>query len=516
MSKIKTVTVFSSFLDGIVSVLSTIEISVSPGIPSFDIIGLCDSSIRESRGRISSAIRTNGYSMPKGHIMVSISPAYMHKSGSNMDLAILTGLLMISGQLNVPENARIYAEGEISLIGDVRRTPGCALRLKQVTANPEFTHIIIPEEESIPAGVVGIKGVTLENIRDLQDRIDRYGEFERQMPFALEEIGNDSGKTYLTSLKGQEKTKRAILIAACGFHNIFLMGSPGSGKTMAGKMIKDLLPPLSPEETGEVYALKEHNGDDSRITNERPFRFVTRNMTLANLFGKSMSLKSGEMALANHGILFMDEVPEFRSFVIDALREPLESHAVKLIKDGRTYLYPAQFLFIGTGNPCRCGNYLEPDRKCICTLSNRVKYLSKVSGPFLDRIDIYSEMRTIGSEDLFDMVSEKGITAEDRAKQAEYEECVKRVWDIQKERYKGECRYNGTASDLIAEELRIDTKCAQYAAELADRVGFTGRGYSKLIRVGRTIADIEGEKDINKDHINEAAVYRTRRLIYEQ
>lgn len=516
MAKIKTVRVYSGFLDGIVSVPSTIEISVSPGIPTFDIIGLCDSSIRESRGRISSALRSNGFNMPKGHITVSISPAYMRKSGSNMDLAILMGLLIISGQLKVPEDHKIYAEGEISLIGDIRRTPGCALRLKQVSREAQFTHVFIPEEESLPAGIVGIKGVTVSNIMELQEKIDRYPEFERQMPFVLDKNGNDEEKAYLTGLKGQEKTKRAILIAACGFHNIFLLGSPGSGKTMAGRMIKDLLPPLSTSEIGDVYALKEHNGDDSNITDKRPFRFVTRNMSITTLFGRSISLKSGEMALADHGILFMDEVPEFRSGVIDALREPLESHTVKLIKDGKTYSYPAQFLFIGTGNPCRCGNYLEPGKKCICSLSSRVKYLSKVSGPFLDRIDLYSEMRMIGNEDFFEMVSEKGITAEDKAKQAEYEETVRRVWEIQKERYKGEGKYNGTESDLIADELRIDGKCAKYAAELADKIGFTGRGYSKLLRVGRTIADIEEEKDISKDHINEAAVYRTRRLIYEQ
>ena len=515
MAKIKTVRIYSGFLDGIVSVLSTIEITVSPGIPSFDIIGLCDSSIRESRGRINSAIRSNGYNMPKGHITVSISPAYMHKSGSNMDLAILMGLLIISGQLNVPENSKIYAEGEISLLGDIRRTPGCALRLRLAAGDPQFTHIFIPEEESIPAGIVGIRGVTLNNINDLQESISRYSEYERQMPFMMDKNEGAAEKSYLTSLKGQEKTKRAILIAACGFHNIFLLGSPGSGKTMAGKMIKDLLPPLSSSEIGDVYALKEHNGEDSKITDERPFRFITRNMSISNLFGRSISLKSGEMALANHGILFMDEVPEFRSGVIDALREPLETHLVKLIKDGKTYSYPARFLFIGTGNPCRCGNYLEPDRKCICSLSNRVKYLSKVSGPFLDRIDIYSEMRTIGNEDFFEMVSEKGITAEDKAIQIHYEDTVRRVWDIQKERYGAEGRFNGTETDLIADELRIDDKCAQYAAELADKIGFTGRGYSKLIRVGRTIADIEGAKDINKDHINEAAVYRTRRLTYE-
>ena len=512
-SRIRLSKVFSCFNEGPAGVLSEIEISQSPGIPTFDVIGLCDSSIRESRGRIISALNSSGFIMPKGHITVSISPSYMRKSGTSFDLPIAIGILLVSGQINCPPGVKIYAEGELKLTGETRGTPGSAVRLRSIDKDM-FDHIIVPEEERESAVFTGSDAAVIGSLKDITDVIagrsfsplTATSEAERND----EELINGNAPD-LSVLKGQEKTKRALILAASGFHNILLLGSPGCGKTLAAGMISSIMPPLSPEEQRDVYALSDLTGSASR---ERPFRTIGPGTALSKITGSSSTLIPGEAVLADHGILFADEICEMKNEVLDGLRLPMGEHEIRHIKDGKVFRFPARFLFVGSGNPCRCGNRFEKDKVCRCTPSVISRYLSKLSGAFLDRIDIFSEMRSLDAEDL---KSTLGRRTGDESRRAQ--ETVRRAWDLQKNRYSGDSgnRFNGirevSSDEDIFDIIRASEEVREYAVETAGRYELSARGMTRMILLGRTIADTEGRQDMKVSDIAEAGAYRSRDLI---
>lgn len=498
--------VYSGFARGTDCVISEIEISVSPGIPTFSVIGLCDSSIRESHGRLISALKSAGFKMPKGHVTINISPAYMKKSGSGFDLAMALGILFASGQLPFAEDRKLYAEGELSLDGSVKGTPGAALRLNKAR-NSGFGYIIIPEEERDSARCTGFEG---QCVKDLSDACSIFG-FKGYRPEQFE-LGDvilpETERIDISMLKGQEKTKRALILSAAGFHNMLLLGSPGSGKTMAAGIVSGILPMLDSDETGEVYALYEAlNGPGTKISGERPVRCISPDITPGKLLGSTLSITPGEMALANHGILFADEIMEFPSQILDLMRKPLEEREVRLFKNGNTYVFPADMIFIGAGNPCKCGLYYEPGARCKCTAAVRRRYLNRLSGPFLERIDIFSEMRSIGKEDMSLMYAD-GKTAESPV----IRERIAESWAIQRERY-GMKTFNSCFSSAnIADAMRLSKDVLTYCSELASKGLFSARGYQKTLRLARTIADYEGKQDVERADVSEAAVFRAHEL----
>ena len=498
--------VYSGFARGTDCVISELEISVSPGIPTFSVIGLCDSSIRESHGRLISAIGSAGFRMPKGHVTVNISPAYMKKSGSGYDLAMAMGILFASGQIPYPKDKKVYAEGELSLDGSVKGTPGAAMRLNKAR-NSGFDYYLIPEEERDSARCTAFEG---QVVKDLCQACSAFG-YKGYKPesFVLDDVEN-TGKNRIdiSMLKGQEKTKRAIILSAAGFHNMLLLGSPGSGKTMASEILSGILPPLDEEEIGEVYALYEAvDGPDAVISSERPVRIISPDITAGKLLGNSMSMTPGEMALANHGILFADEIMEYPAQVLDLMRKPLEDHEVRLFRNGVSCTYPSELIFVGAGNPCKCGLFYEPGSRCRCTPGSRRRYLSRLSGPFLERIDIFSEMRSIGKDDMALMYAD--------VKDAEspgIREKIRRCWEIQKERY-GKKTYNSCiSSENMADTMRLSKDILSYCSELASKGLFSARGYQKTLRLARTIADYEGRTDVQKADVSEAAVFRAHEL----
>ena len=327
-SKPNVVHIYSCFTTGSDSTLTLIEVSISPGIPTFSVIGLCDSSIRESQGRIRSAFKSSGFNMPKGHITVGISPAYMRKAGTNFDLPMAMGILFCSGQLYLPPNSRIYAEGELTLGGDIIGTPGACIRLKTVK-DMDLDYKIIPDSETSSAGISGFRGHAITRLTDLNGLFD--GNQYQESSFGFEKDDSPDEFIDISNLKGQEKTKRALLISAAGFHNLLLMGSPGCGKTLAGTMLAGIMPKLSAEEISDVYSMAELvNGESAKILADRPVRMLAPNITVGKLIGSSVSITPGELALANHGILFADELPLYSSEVIDFLRKPLESSAAEV------------------------------------------------------------------------------------------------------------------------------------------------------------------------------------------
>lgn len=498
--------IYSGFARGMDCVISELEVSVTPGIPTFSVIGLCDSSIRESHGRLISAIGSAGYKMPKGHVTINISPAYMKKSGSGYDLAMAMGILFASGQIPYPRYRKVYAEGELRLDGTVKGTPGAALRLNKARQEG-FEFILIPEEERDSALCTGFEG---QMVKDLGDACSVFG-YTGYKPqrFELSDVTDGTGEVLdISMLKGQEKTKRALILSAAGFHNMLLLGSPGSGKTMAARILSGILPPLDKDDMGDVYALYEAlKGPSAKISSGRPVRIISQDITPGKLLGSSVNMTPGEMALANHGVLFADEIMEFPTQVLDLMRKPLEEREVRLFRNGMTYAYPADLIFVGAGNPCKCGLYYEPGSRCRCTPGSRKRYLAKLSGPFLDRIDIYSEMRSIGKEDMTHMYSDKSNPESHAVR-----ERIQRCWDVQKERF-GTKTFNACyASSDMADVMEISKDILSYCSELASKGLFSARGYQKTLRLARTIADYEGRKDVSRADVSEAAMFRAHEL----
>ena len=502
-SKPNVARLWSCFASGTDTTVALIEVSISPGIPTFSVIGLCDSSIRESQGRLRSAFKSAGFNMPKGHITVGISPAYMRKTGSGFDLAMAMGILFASGQLYLPPDAKIYAEGELTLGGELKGTPGACIRLKTVR-DMDFDYKIIPVSESFSAGLAGFKGQGIASLSDLSAVFDsdKYNE----NLFDCGDIEDPDDFIDISMLKGQEKAKRALLISAAGFHNILLMGSPGCGKTMAGKILSGIMPPLDNGEISDVYSLNELiEGDSAKVSKMRPVRITGSGITVGKLLGNSLSLTPGELALANHGILFADELPLYSSEVIDFLRKPLEERKVQMMRRGQLYSFDANFIFLGTGNPCKCGLFYESGDRCRCSANDIQRYMSKISGPFLERIDLISEMRSIsGKEMAYIYVNDKG------SESPSYKEIVQRCWETAHMRY-GANYLNGTFPDEdIRDVLRVSEKAIKYASDTCDKGFFSARGFTRILRVARTIADIKGAADISVDDIAEAVQYRKR------
>lgn len=499
--------VYSCFNDGTGAVLSEIEVSVTPGISTFSVLGLCDSSIREAQGRIHSALSVSGFKMPKGHVTVSISPAYMKKSGSGFDLPIALGILFASSQLPEPAGKVIYAEGELTLRGEIKATPGTVMRLVSI-ADKGFDIKIIPEDERPSASCAGFKGALVSDLNDVRSLFGMEGYSEETLMFESADSQSDD-PVDISLLKGQEKAKRAILLSAAGFHNILLIGSPGSGKTMAGRILTGLIPPLYQEEIPEVYALAEAvEGEGTRPTNIRPCRYAGPSISISGLIGNSTTLSPGELALANHGVLLADELCEYRSEVLGVLRQPLEDREIRLTKNGKVFVYPASFIFAGTANPCKCGQYLEPGRRCRCTPGARMRYMSKLSGPLLDRIDLISEMTSISGADMAS-ICEGGRHDETERLRDLVAEC----WERQHDRYKslGKRLLNATvAADNPAEIMRIPEPVAAFASNLAEKGFFSARGFTGVLRVARTIADLDGRMDVEEGDVSEAAIYRTK------
>ena len=498
--------IYSGFARGTECVISELEISVTPGIPTFSVIGLCDSSIRESHGRLISALGSAGFKMPKGHVTVNISPAYMKKSGSGFDLAMALGILFASGQMKFPAGKRIYAEGELNLDGSVKGTPGAALRFNKARM-AGFEFVLFPEDERDSARCTGSEGQCVES---LSDACAVFG-FTGYRPERFE-IGDvllpASQRIDISMLKGQEKTKRALVLSAAGFHNMLLLGSPGSGKTMAAGILAGILPPMDPEETGEVYAMYEAlEGTAARINTERPVRMISPDITPGKLLGNAVSMTPGEMALSDHGVLFADEIMQFPSQVLDLMRKPLEEQAVRLFHNGAVCSYPARLLFVGAGNPCRCGLFYEPGSRCRCSPGSRRRYMSKLSGPFLERIDIFSEMRSIGKNDMALMYAD-----ECDAQSPEIREKVASCWCRQRERYGGKTFNSCVPSSNIAETMRLTKDILEYCSELASKGLFSARGYQKTLRLARTIADYEGRNDVTRADVAEAAMFRAHEL----
>jgi len=498
--------VISSTVLGIEAIKVTVEVDVAGGLPGFSIVGLPDPAVRESINRVKAAIKNCKLDFPGRKITVNLAPADIKKEGPCFDLPIALGILTATGQLNQEGlNGRVFC-GELSLDGALRPITGILPRAMALT-NSYYKQLLLPFENAKEAAVVNdIEVLALENLEQVVSYLNNEIEIMPTKVNARTIWQDNSGCGFdFADVKGQFHVKRGLEVAAAGGHNVLLVGSPGAGKTMLAKCMPGILPQMTPQEaleTSKIHSVAGLISNGRVIVSNRPFRAPHHCISEVALIGGGTHPKPGESSVAHNGVLFLDELPEFKRNALEALRQPLEAGHITVSRVASSVSYPARFVLISACNPCLCGFFLDDSKQCHCTPNQIQRYLSKISGPLLDRIDIHLEVPRLK----YEQMTSKNKTENS----SEIRKRVNKARRVQEKRLKKlEYCYNAHMNARLTEKLCLLSDEARDLLKMAIlELGLSARAYHKVLKLGRTIADLAGEDEINAEHISEAISYR--------
>lgn len=499
--------VYGAAVQGIDATLITIEVNSTRGC-MFYLVGLPDSAVKESHQRIISALQVNGYKMPTSNIVVNMAPADIRKEGSAYDLPLAIGLLGASESISSEKFSRYLLMGELSLDGTIQPIKG-ALSIAIKAREDGFEGLIVPQQNAREAAVVNkLKVYGVSNIKEVIEFFNNERTLEPTLVNTREEFYAQQSKYEydFADVKGQESVKRALEVAAAGGHNILMIGAPGSGKSMMAKRLPSILPPLSLKEsleTTKIHSVAGKLGKDASLISQRPFRSPHHTISQVAMVGGGNYPQPGEISLAHNGILFLDELPEFNRAVLEVLRQPLEDRKISTSRIKSSIDYPASFTLVASMNPCPCGYYNHPTKACVCSPGQVQKYLNKISGPLLDRIDIQCEIVPVPFEKISD--TQPGESS------ASIRERVIRARKIQELRYADESNIHCNAqmsSRLLNRYARPDAQGLALLKNAMERLNLSARAYDRILKVARTIADLEGSEEIRSYHLAEAISYR--------
>lgn len=499
--------VYSSAVQGVEAYTLEIEVDINRGLPATIVVGLPDASVKEARDRVKAALENSGFNHPPKRITINLAPADVKKEGPSSDLPIALGILMASGQLNTSKTEDYLIMGELALNGQVRPVKGVLPMALQALKEGKLG-VLVPAENIQEAAVV--KGIEARPIRTLHEAVQFLSDQKeiQSHQIDIEKIFDQNGlpDIDLSEIKGQGLAKRALEISAAGAHHILMIGPPGSGKSLLSKSLSGLLPLLSLEEaleTTKIHSIAGTLPPLKALITTRPFRSPHHTISDAGLIGGGTYPKPGEVSLAHHGVLFLDELPEFKRNVLEVLRQPLEDGKVTITRASGSLTYPAQFMLVSAMNPCPCGYFTDPARECRCSPIQIQRYRSKISGPLLDRIDIHMEVPAVKFKEL----SGEGIAESSNI----VRQRVEKAREIQKERLKSKGLFANGQMGLkdIRKYCGVNSQGRDLLKMAMTELGMSARAYDRILKVARTIADLAQSETIEAHHISESIQYRS-------
>lgn len=498
---------YAGAIFGINASTVTIEVNVSPGVRFF-LVGLPDNAVKESQQRIESALRTVDQRWPGKQVVINMAPADVRKEGSSFDLPLAIGIIAANGQIDEERLGSFVMLGELSLDGALKPVRGI-LPLALNAREEGFGGLIVPSANAMEAAVV--KGIKVYGMDHLGDVIDFLNGKRLFYPAEadMEELFRATANRYdidFSDVKGQERVKRALEVAAAGGHNILMIGPPGSGKTMLARRMPSIVPPLSLAEaieTTKIHSVAGKLGNNKSLVTQRPFRAPHHTISDIALVGGGSNPQPGEISLANNGVLFLDELPEFKRTVLEVLRQPLEDRTITISRARFTVDYPASFMMVAAMNPCPCGYYNHPDRECVCSPGMVQKYLNRISGPLLDRIDIHIEVVPVAVDSITNNKdSEPSYKIRDRVVEARKRQLER--FDMLADIF---CNAQMT-STMVREFCKLGSESINILRNAINLLGLSARAYDRILKVSRTIADLEQSREIGPAHVAEAIAYR--------